>query len=179
MKFSFNNLGAGATQAPVQEDANLDFNIPKEDDTALEEGTVAEPQGMDFSSAGCLDEDAVTEAAIIQELEMMHDEERKAVLESDEFKALVEAGVVGRKTIVRLNRNDDLDRRIMLLCLQMGKEHGDADWEALRKNRIRERMLLGKLRTKYANRVRRQAVMSQKRLIKLNPRMFDMNRPVR
>ena len=153
------------------------------EESAVEDDFSLDPLNEDNSdisaSQGILDEDAMLEAAIVQEVEMMHDDERKAYLESDEFQNLVEAGVVGRKTVVRLNRNDDMNRRIHLLCLQMGKENGDADWEALRKNRIRERQLQQKLYTKYGNRVRRNAITSQKRLIKLSPKAFDMSRPIR
>jgi hypothetical protein len=136
-------------------------------------------ESFDDMSSGIIDEDLMLEAAIVQEVEMMHDDERKAYLESDEFQSLVEAGIVGRKTVVRLNRSDDMNRRIHLLCLQMGKEKGDSDWEQLRKNRINERKLLNKLYNKYSNQVRRNAVVSQKRLIKLSPKAFDMNKPIR
>jgi hypothetical protein len=132
-----------------------------------------------FAESGVIDEAAVTENAIVQEVMMMNDEQRKAYMESDTFKSLVEAGVIGKKAVVRLNKEADMDRRIHLLCLQMGKENGDADWEALRKNRIQERKLLGKLYKKYGNRVRRQAAMSQKRIVKLNARAFDLHAPIR
>ena len=132
-----------------------------------------------FAESGVIDEAAVTENAIVQEVMMMNDEQRKAYMESDTFQSLVEAGVVGKKALVRLSKQADMDRRIHLLCLQMGKEQGDADWEALRKNRIRERQLLGKLYKKYGNRVRRQAQMSQKRIVKLNSKAFDLHAPIR
>jgi len=126
-----------------------------------------------------VDEEAFIEAAIIQQVESMNDPQRKAYLESDEFKALVEAGVVGRRAIVRLNRAADLDRRMHLLCLQVAKENNDADWEALRRNRIKERQLLNKLYKKYGERVRRQATTSQKRLIKISPQAFNLQAPLR
>ena len=103
----------------------------------------------------------------------MNDEDYKAYTESDEFKNLVEAGVVGRRSIVRMNRSDDLTRRIHLAAIQMAREQGDSDWEALRKNRINERRLLNKIYTKYSTRVRRSAIQNQKRLVKLNPSMFN------
>lgn len=146
------------------------------------ETTDLEPnQNMEgsFAESGVIDEAAVTENAIVQEVMMMNDEQRKAYMESDTFQSLVEAGVVGKKALVRLSKQADMDRRIHLLCLQMGKEQGDADWEALRKNRIMERKLLGKLYKKYGNRVRRQAQMSQKRIVKLNAKAFDLHAPIR
>ena len=101
------------------------------------------------------------ESAIVEHVSMMNDQERKAYLNSDEFHQLEEAGVVTRRT--------------HLAALQKAKEMGDADWEALRKNRIKERQLLDRIYKKYANKVKRDAIKSQKRLIKLSPRAFDMN----
>ena len=115
------------------------------------------------------------ESAIVEHVSMMNDQERKAYLNSDEFHQLEEAGVVGRRSVVRMTKYDDLTRRTHLAALQKAKEMGDADWEALRKNRIKERQLLDRIYKKYANKVKRDAVKSQKRLIKLSPRAFDMN----
>ena len=140
---------------------------------------IQEGFGDDDGINGVRDQDSMLENMIMLEASRMDDDQRKAYMESDEFQNLVEAGVVGKRSVVRLNRNDDMNRRIHLLCLQKGKEEGDADWEALRKNRIRERQLLDKLYRKYGNRVRRDAVISQKRIMKLSPKVFDMNRPIR
>lgn len=146
------------------------------------EASAAQLQGdpsVGFAEQGCIDEAAVFEASIVQECERMNDADRKAYMESDLFQQFVQEGVVGRKAVVRLSRQADMDRRIHLLCLQMGKENNDADWEALRKNRINERRLLNKLYNKYGNRVKRQAAVSQKRIAKLNPKAFNLNAPIR
>nr|DAP83755.1 MAG TPA: hypothetical protein [Caudoviricetes sp.] len=153
----------------LDEDAQFSFDDP------INEGF----EGEDDGTNGIHDTEAMLENMIILEANLMNDEQRKAYMESDEFQNLVEAGVVGKRSVVRLNRNDDMNRRIHLLCLQKGKEEGDADWEALRKNRIRERQLLQKLYRKYGNRVRRDAVVSQRRIMKLTPKIFDMTRPIR
>ena len=115
------------------------------------------------------------ESAIVEHVSMMNDQERKAYLNSDEFHQLEEAVVVGRRSVVRMTKYDDLTRRTHLAALQKAKEMGDADWEALRKNRIKERQLLDRIYKKYANKVKRDAIKSQKRLIKLSPKAFDMN----
>lgn len=132
-----------------------------------------------LQESGILDQNALLESVFVDQVTKMDDEQRKAYLESDEVAALVEAGVVGRRTIVRISKNDDLTRRIHLASLQKAKESGDADWEALRKNRVMEKKLLQKIYNKYANRVRQDAVKSQKRLIKLSPKAFDMSKPIR
>lgn len=126
-----------------------------------------------------VNEEAFMEAAIVQQIERMDDNERAAYLKSDEFKALAEAGVVGRRAIVRMSKQSDLDRRMHLLCLQLAKERNDADWEALRRNRIKERQLLNKIYNKYSERVRKQATTAQKRLIKISPNAFNLQAPLR
>ena len=170
----FNNRG-------INPDTQTSFNSFNEDYSAVDSATELNPQPVneDFAMHGVIDEGFMMESAIVQQVERMDDQTRANYLNSDEFQALVEAGVVGRRAIVRMSRQADMDRRIHLLALQMAKEGGDADWEALRQNRIRERKLLNKIYQKYGQRVQRQAAMSQKRLIKLSPRAFDLTAPMR
>ena len=132
---------------------------------------VVESQG-----AGIVDQDALLENMLIDQMNRMTDEEFQAYTESADFQNLVEAGVLGRRSVVKMTRKDDLNRRIHLASIQMAREQGDADWEALRKNRVNERRLLKKIYTKYSNRVRRDAMQSQKRLIKLTTDAFNFNK---
>jgi hypothetical protein len=78
------------------------------------------------------------------------DEEKKAMLENADV--LLEAKKISRKTIVRLNRNDDLTRRTGMAALQLAKDNGDPLWKKLVKNRIIERKLLALIRKKYSGR---------------------------
>ena len=143
----------------------------KKDDSFLDESFDQEIDG-----SGIIDQDALMENMLVDEMNRMSDAEFEAYTESSEFNNLVEAGVLGRRSLVKMNREDDLRRRIHLASIQMAREQGDADWEALRKNRINERRLLKKIYTKYQNRVRRNAMQSQKRLIKLTPDAFNFNK---
>ena len=143
----------------------------KKDDSFLDESFDQEIDG-----SGIIDQDALMENMLVDEMNRMSDAEFEAYTESSEFNNLVEAGVLGRRSLVKMNRKDDLRRRIHLASIQMAREQGDADWEALRKNRINERRLLKKIYTKYQNRVRRNAMQSQKRLIKLTPDVFNFNK---
>lgn len=143
----------------------------KKDDSFLDESFDQEIDG-----SGIIDQDALMENMLVDEMNRMSDAEFEAYTESSEFNNLVEAGVLGRRSLVKMNRKDDLRRRIHLASIQMAREQGDADWEALRKNRINERRLLKKIYTKYQNRVRRNAMQSQKRLIKLTPDAFNFNK---
>lgn len=156
-----------------------DNNTTKDQDVMAEETENIFDESEETEGDGIQDDNALLETFLVDQVSNMSDADRKAYLESDEFNALVEAGVIGRRSIVRMNKQDDLQRRIHLASIQKAREVGDADWEALRKNRINERRLLNKIYMKYSNRVRRDAVQSQKRIIKLSPRAFDVTRAVR
>lgn len=133
----------------------------------------------DFRSTveeGVADLNELADRIFEQEVGMMTEAVRNEYLQSDEVKAVVEAGVVNKRTIVRLSKMDDLSRRIKIASLMKAKEKGDADWEALRKNRIIERKLLGRIMGRYANQVKRDAVVAQRNLLKITPNAF--NRPI-
>lgn len=135
-------------------------------------------EGTD-SGEGISDAAAFLEALIVDRVASMSEAERNEYMNTDEFKYLEEAGVVGRKAIVRMSKQADLDRRVMLAAMQMAREKGDNDFELLRKNRIKERQLLDRIYKKYNNMVRRDAKKAQQKLIKLSPRAFDMTKVVR
>lgn len=125
---------------------------------------------------GVTDQTSLMEHIFVQAVASMNEEHRNEYLQSDEVKALEEAGVIGKKTIVRLTKMDDLTRRIKIAAFQKAKEDGDANWVALRKNRIKERELIGKIMAKYGTRVKRDAVVAQKSLLKITPNAFT--RPI-
>ena len=102
----------------------------------------------------------------------MPDEARKAYLESDEVKAAIEEGVVGRRSIMRLNKNDDLTRRTKLACLQKAKEDNTQEWKQLRKVQAKRKALLSKITMKYQSRVQRDAQKAQRAMLKVTPNAF-------
>lgn len=75
--------------------------------------------------------------------------------------ALVEAGHMRKKTIVRLNKKDDLSRRTTQMALQIAKEKGDPLWDKLAANRVKERDLLGKIEAKYGLKAEKLAKEAQ------------------
>lgn len=109
----------------------------------------------------------------------MEEDARKQYLESDECKALLQenGGFVGRRTFVRLNRVDDLSRRIKLAVYQKAKEDGDPNYKKLKIIQRKKHELNAKLMAKYANRVKKDAVKAQRALIKITPNAFT--RPLR
>lgn len=83
--------------------------------------------------------------------------------------ALCEAKVAkkyAKNTIVRMSKTDDLDRRTMLVAMQMAKEAGAAEWEKLVKNRIIEKELLSKIKTRFGHQAERVAIAAQKEYVK-------------
>lgn len=133
----------------------------------LEEGTVINEQ------SGVADEGALLECMFEATVGAMPEEERKQYLESDEVQSALEAGVIGKRTIVRLSKLDDLSRRIKLAALQKAKEDNASEWAMLKKNRVMERKLLGKIMQKYSMRVKQDAVKSQRALLKVTPNAFS------
>lgn len=91
--------------------------------------------------------DELLEAFFFDEHYSDSDEEKRALLE--DFDTLTEAKKISRKTIVRLNKNDDLNRRVGIASLQLAKDNNDTLWKALVKNRVKERKLLAAIRKKY------------------------------
>ena len=88
------------------------------------------------------------------------DEEKRELLENADV--LQEAKKISRKTIVRLNKNDDLTRRTGMAALQLAKDNNDNLWKKLVKNRIQERKLLAAIKKKYANKAMTVARQGQR-----------------
>lgn len=106
------------------------------------------------------------EAYIYDELCSMTDEDKQAFVNSPEASAMVEAGLIQKKTLVRLTRNDDLNRRLTMACFQLAKENNDPLWNQLVKNRIKERQLIAQIKKKYSSRATKTAKMGQKHYLK-------------
>lgn len=113
--------------------------------------------------------DATCEAALYEDLQMMTEEQRSMFLNSDEYKALQEAGLtsaIGKNTIVKLNKTDDLERRIGQASLNIAREKNDALWIKLMKNRRQEKKLLHAIKKKYSSPAERVAKKAQKQYVK-------------
>jgi hypothetical protein len=113
-----------------------------------------------------LNPDELLENYIYDELSRLPDERRKEVLESEEMKALEEARIISRKTLVRLSRQDDYARRVKMAALQLAKDNNDVLFDKLAKNRIKERELLDKIVTKYGTKASKVAKIGQKAYLK-------------
>ena len=117
---------------------------------------------MQQSADGIQDTAAYMENCIFDMASSLTDEERKSFMESQNFQDLINEGVIGKRTIVRLK----------LAVYQKAKEDGDPNYKKLKKILALRHALNSKLMQKYAPRVRRDAVKAQRNLIKINPRAF-------
>ena len=118
---------------------------------------------------------ALMEDMLVDCVSGMDDDSRKSFMESAKFQALLQenGGFVGRKTVVRLNKIDDLSRRIQLAAFHKAMEDGDPNYKELKKLQTKRRKLKEKIFAKYGNRVKNDAVKAQRALIKINPRAFS------
>ena len=105
------------------------------------------------------------EACAIDYLARLSDEERKAFTESAECEALVEAGKLKKKMLIRLDKNSDLTRRQTLAVYSKAKEANDPLYDKFIKYKSIANQLKAQLKSKYGNRVENVAKKSQRDFI--------------
>ena len=103
---------------------------------------------------------------LYMELAKLNDEEREEFIRSEECKQLQEAGLISKRTLVRLSKNDDLSRRRKMVAFQLAKEKKDPLWTQLVKNRVRERYLIKQIMNKYHTGAERGAKLAQRSYLK-------------
>jgi len=106
------------------------------------------------------------EMCIADEVSHLSDEKIQEFCESDEAQALVEAGIMRKKTLVRLSRKDDMSRRRTMAAFTLARDKKDPLWAKLVKNRVQERKLIGDIVRKYGNQAERVAKVGQKEYLK-------------
>lgn len=71
---------------------------------------------------------------VIAELaEVLNEEEFNAYLKSEECEALMEAGKFSKKTIIRMSKADDLERRTSMAAMNLAKQSDNASWKEYQK----------------------------------------------
>lgn len=113
-----------------------------------------------------IDIDALCEAFFYDDHYADSDAEKKELLESAEIALLEKKNITNRKTLVRLNKNDDISRRTTMAALQIAKQKNDSLFNKLVKNRIMERKLLTAIKKKYGSVAQRAAIKGQREYIK-------------
>ena len=134
-------------------------------------------QGVQMEGGGIIDMKALQgylfEAACLG----MPEDARQEYLESAEVQQAVNEGSVSRKSIMFLNKQDDLTRRVKLACLAKAKEENSNEWQQLRKVQAKRKELLSKIAVKYTPRVQQNAIKAQRAMLKVTPNAFT--RPIR
>ena len=110
--------------------------------------------------------DGFLEACIVDEVSHLSDEKIQEFCQSPEAEALVEAGVMRKKTLVRLSKKDDFSRRRTMAAFTIAREKKDPLWSKLVKNRVQERKLIGEIVKKYGGKADRVAKVGQKEYLK-------------
>ncbi len=112
------------------------------------------------------DMDAYNEACLYMELASLPEEDRKAIAESEEAAILEAKGKISRKTIIRLNKKDDMERRTSAAAYQMAKDANDPLWNKLVKALNMKKEYKSKILKKYGVKAQRVAKQSQKDYLK-------------
>lgn len=127
-------------------------------------GIYSEANQMEYD----IDMDKLVEAFLIDDLTHNYGAEtiKEFCAPGGVGEALVEAKVLGKRTIVRLSKTDDLDRRSSIAALQMAREKNDPLWTQLVKVQAKRKELLSKIKTKYSGKAQKAAIAGQKEYIK-------------
>lgn len=116
--------------------------------------------------------DPLVESFIVEDIIMMEESARKEFLASEEFKALVEAGYVSEASVMYLDKEDDLSRRIAMAAAQLEKEEGGALYAELEKTIAKKKAIMEKIAKKHKTAATKYAKTAQKEYIKATPGAF-------
>lgn len=110
--------------------------------------------------------EALLESYIYDEISKLPDERQHEFARSEQAQAMMESGIISKKTLVRLSKADDLERRIGMAALQLAKDSDDMLFDQLMKVRMKEKELLDKINKKYAKKAIKAAKIGQKDYLK-------------
>ena len=123
-----------------------------------------------YGGDGAIDESNIPEGflemCIADEIAHLSDEKIREFCESEEAQAMLEAGVMRKKTLVRLSKKDDMSRRRTMAAFTIARDKKDPLWAKLVKNRVQERKLIGDIVKKYGSQADKVAKAGQKEYLK-------------
>lgn len=93
------------------------YKIKGSDLSAVDEAAILESEGINV--------DEYLQECVYIEFSQLPDDKLKQFLESSECREMQEAGIIGKKTMVRLSKADDLTRRVKMAAIQIGKDKED------------------------------------------------------
>lgn len=136
-------------------------DIYQENVQSLEESYQLEAidESMTLSEEGMKE---FNESYFCYELCSLSESKIQQFLESAECQVMMEKGLIGKKTMVKLSKVDDLERRTGMAAIQLAKEKGDPLYDKLALNRVKERDLLLAINHRYENPAKRLAMAQQK-----------------
>ena len=108
----------------------------------------------------------IMEAFIVDDVIKMDSDSIKVWCESDEAKALVEANVLRKPTMMRLSKADDEKRRAKIVAYRLAKEANDPLYRKLIKYRTLWKQTSNKIMEKYGNKANRIAKKGQQEYIR-------------
>lgn len=117
--------------------------------------------------------DTLREALIYDELSHLPEAELEAFLNSEECEAMCEEGMVSRRTLVRLSKNDDLSRRTTVAAMDLAKKNNDPLWDKLVKVNKKKKELVAAIVRKYNAKAAKSARIAQKEYIQGNKSFFS------
>lgn len=103
---------------------------------------------------------------LTEDLSELSESEQRAFLESEDYQLLCEAKKFKKKTIVALNKNDDLSRRTAQAAIVIAGEKGDPLFDKLAENRKKEKLLLKTIKNKYKTQAVKAAKEAQRDYVK-------------
>ena len=116
--------------------------------------------------------DTYMEACLYDQLSRLYESTRIEFVNSEEAEIMVNEGMISRKSLVKLTKNDDLSRRTTMAAFDIAKKKNDALWRQLVELRKKEKKIIIALVKKYANDARKTAVEGQKDYIAGNKTFF-------
>lgn len=117
--------------------------------------------------------DTFNEAVLYDSISHLSEDAVDEFLSSDQAEAMLEEGMVSRRTLVRLSKNDDLSRRTTIAAMELAKKANDSLWKQLVKVNKKKKTLVATIVKKYGAKAATMAKKSQKEFIKDDKSFFS------
>lgn len=114
-----------------------------------------------------------SEAVMYDSISHLSEAEVDEFLASDKAEAMLEEGMVSRRTLVRLSKNDDLSRRTTMAAMELAKKANDSLWTQLVKVNRKKKSLVAQIVKKYGSKAAAMAKKSQKEFIQNDKSFFS------
>lgn len=130
-------------------------------------GPIEEQSTMTFEDGDKFEMAPYLEAVVVSEISMLPEEKIQEFCQPGGLgEALVEAGKLRRKTLVRLSKKDDLQRRQTMAELELAKQHKDPNYAKLVKLHMQMKVLDEKIHQRWGMKANQIAKVQQKDYLK-------------